>query len=153
MTRLLEAHGILFEMFELPAVKLGALEVAALLGIAPELVFKTIVVLAAPPRKPMLVLVPGNSAVDLKKVAVTVDEKKVWLPTEREAESITGLQAGGISPLALLSRGFRVLIDLSARAHAAIHVSGGMRGLNIRLGVEDLAELTAARFADVSRPE
>ena len=88
---------------------------------------------------------------DLKKVATAIGEKKVRLPTEREAERLTGLQAGGISPLALLNRGFRVLIDIGARECAEVHVSAGQRGLNIRLGVKDLALLTAARFADVSR--
>ena len=69
-----------------------------------------------------------------------------------EAEGLTGLRAGGISPLALLKKGFRVVIDRAAREHAEVHVSAGQRGMNIRLGVEDLARLTGARFADVSRP-
>jgi Cys-tRNA(Pro)/Cys-tRNA(Cys) deacylase len=90
--------------------------------------------------------------VDLKRVASALGEKKVRLPTEREAEALTGLQAGGISPLALLNKGFRTLIDLAAREHADIHISGGERGLNIKLSVDDLARLTGARFAELSRP-
>jgi Cys-tRNA(Pro)/Cys-tRNA(Cys) deacylase len=88
--------------------------------------------------------------VDLKLLAVAVGEKKVSLPTEREAEALTGLQAGGISPLTLINKGFQVLIDHSAQRHAEIHVSGGRRGLNVRLPVNDLAELTRARFAAIS---
>jgi prolyl-tRNA editing enzyme YbaK/EbsC (Cys-tRNA(Pro) deacylase) len=34
-----------------------------------------------------------------------------------------------------------------------LHVSGGQRGLNIRLPVQALAELTHARFARVSVPD
>jgi Cys-tRNA(Pro)/Cys-tRNA(Cys) deacylase len=75
----------------------------------------------------------------------------VHLPTEREAEALTGLQAGGISPLALLNKGFQVVIDLSAQGHGEINVSGGQRGLSIKLPVADLARLTNARFAKVSR--
>jgi Cys-tRNA(Pro)/Cys-tRNA(Cys) deacylase len=66
---------------------------------------------------------------------------------------LTGLQAGGISPLALINRGFQVVIDSSAQNYAEIHVSGGQRGLNIRLPVADLIRLTKARLASVSKPE
>jgi len=152
VTRMLDAQGVHYEVFALPPEKLSALEAAALMQADPELVFKTVVVLAESPRKPLLVLVSGLSVVDLKKVASALGEKKVRLPTEREAEALTGLQAGGISPLALLNKGFRTLIDLAAREHADIHVSGGERGLNIKLSVEDLARLTGARFAELSRP-
>jgi Cys-tRNA(Pro)/Cys-tRNA(Cys) deacylase len=148
---MLDAQGVRYVIFELPPEKLSARETAALMQTAPELVFKTIVVLADPARKPLLVLIPGTRIVDLKKVAMCLGDKKVRLPTEHEAETLTGLQAGGISALALLRKGFRVLIDEAARQHAEIHVSGGQRGMNIRLGVTDLARITEARFADVSR--
>jgi Cys-tRNA(Pro)/Cys-tRNA(Cys) deacylase len=75
----------------------------------------------------------------------------VYLPTEREAEQLTGLQAGGISPLALINKGFQVMIDVSAQKFPAIHISGGQRGLNIRLSPGDLAHLTNARFAEISQ--
>jgi Cys-tRNA(Pro)/Cys-tRNA(Cys) deacylase len=153
VTRLLDQRRVSFEAFELPAEKLGARETAALLGIEPALVYKTIVVTRDKPRKPLLVVVPGDSVVDLKLVAAAVGEKKVYLPTEHEAEMLTGLQAGGISPLALINRGFQVLIDDSARNHAEIHVSGGQRGLNIRLPLAELVKLTGGRLVRVSRPE
>jgi Cys-tRNA(Pro)/Cys-tRNA(Cys) deacylase len=80
-----------------------------------------------------------------------VGEKKLSLPTEREAEQITGLQAGGISPLALLNRGFQVVIDETAGLFDQIHVSAGERGLNLRLSPQDLIELTRASQADISK--
>lgn len=153
VTRLLDQRRIRYQAYELPVEKLGARETAALLGVEPAVVYKTIVVTRDKPRKPLLVVVPGDSVVDLKLVAAAMGEKKVYLPTEREAEGLTGLQAGGISPLALLNKGFQVIIDESAQAHGDIHVSGGQRGLNIRLAVADLAALTNARLARVSNPE
>jgi len=63
------------------------------------------------------------------------------------------LQAGGISPLALVNKGFQVLIAREAMNRFEIHVSGGQRGLNIRIPVKSLLELTHARFAAVSVPE
>jgi len=152
VTRFLDSRKIRYTAFETPPEKLGALETAQYLGVEPDSVFKTIVVTREKPKRPLLVVVPGPSSVDLKLLAAAMGEKKVHLPTEREAEQLTGLQAGGISPLALVNKGFQVVIDSSAQNHAEIHVSGGQRGLNIRLPVPDLVKLTNARVALVCHP-
>ena len=149
--RMLEARKVPFKAYELPAEKLSALETARLLKVPPEMVFKTIVITREKPKKPILAVIPGPNEVDLKALAQFLGEKKVHLPSEREAEEMTGLQAGGISPLALLNKGFMVIVDASAQADAEIHISGGQRGLNIRLPVEDLVGLTRARIAIISK--
>ncbi len=151
VTRLLDSRKIKYTAYELSAEKHGAIETARLLDLDPAAVFKTIVVTREKPKKPLLVVVPGDSEVDLKLLAAVLGEKKVHLPTEREAESLTGLQAGGISPLALINKGFQVVIDSSAQEYGAINVSGGQRGLSIQLNPNDLAKLVNARFADISR--
>jgi len=150
VTRLLDARKIPYTAFDLPAEKLGALETALLLNVPPEEVFKTIVVKREGQGKPILTVVPGPREVDLKALAKALGEKKLHLPTEREAEQLTGLQAGGISPLALINKGFQVVLDSSAQSFKEIHVSGGQRGLNIRLPVEALVKLTNARLAEIS---
>ena len=149
VTRLLQSRRIDFSVHELPAEKLGAVEAAQILGVPAEQVFKTIVITRMGKGKPILAVVPGLSEVDLKRVAQATGEKKVRLPSEKEAEQLTGLQAGGISPLALIQRGFQVLVDESALSYAKIFISGGQRGLNIELPVEDLVKLTNARLADI----
>jgi Cys-tRNA(Pro)/Cys-tRNA(Cys) deacylase len=151
VTRFLDSHKVSYAAFETPAEKLGALETAQFLNVPAEAVFKTIVVTRDKPRKPILAVIPGTNVVDLKLLAAFLGEKKVHLPTEREAEQLTGLQAGGISPLALINKGFQVVIDVAAQDYPEIHVSGGQRGLNIRLPVTALIKLTNARLAHVSR--
>ena len=151
ITRLLESRKIAYQAYETPAEKLSALEVAQLLAVSPDVVFKTIVVTREKGKKPILAVIPGPATVDLKLLAASLGEKKVSLPTEREAEQITGLQAGGISPLALLNKGFQVVIDSIAQTHSEIHISGGQRGLNIKLSVNDLIQLTGARVTSISR--
>ena len=146
VTRLLDAKNIPYETFELPAEKLGALEAARQMSVPPDQVFKTIVVLREGRGKPILALTPGPYEVDLKALAKALGEKKLLLPTEKEAERITGLQAGGISPLALLNKGFQVVIDETAILYEEIYISGGQRGLDIRLSVEALVELTGAEY-------
>ncbi|PKO16859.1 MAG: hypothetical protein CVU39_06480 [Chloroflexi bacterium HGW-Chloroflexi-10] len=153
VTRLLTAKKIKFTVFELPAEKLGAQKSAEIMQVPVEMVFKTIVIQRNRPGKAVLAVVPGNRSADLKAIAAILNEKKLSLPTEKEAEQITGLQAGGISPLALIQKGFQVLIDESALQFPEIHISGGQRGLNIRLGVKDVVQLTNARLAAISSTE
>jgi Cys-tRNA(Pro)/Cys-tRNA(Cys) deacylase len=149
VTRLLDAHKIHYTAFEMPVEKLGALETAEILDISPSLVYKTIVIVR-PKGKPVLCAIAGDNVVDLKAVADFIGEKKVSIPTQNEAEALTGLQAGGISPLALINKGFAMLIDQTARDLPEIHISGGQRGLILRLNPLDLQKLTGARFALVS---
>lgn len=150
VTRFLDAHKVKYTAHKLPAEKLGALEAAHCIGVPAEQVFKTIVT-TREKKKPVLAVISGLHVVDLKLLAVFLGEKKMSLPTEREAESLTGLQAGGISPLALINKGFYVVLDSSAQLYETIYISGGQRGLDIQVPVADLIKLTNARVAKISR--
>jgi Cys-tRNA(Pro)/Cys-tRNA(Cys) deacylase len=150
ITRMLDNRKINYQVFELPKEKVSAEETARLLNAPPEIVFKSIVIKRKGPGKPILAVVPGNSEVDLKALARAVKEKKVLPATQSEAEKISRLQAGGISPLALINRGFEIIFDRSALDFEHIHISGGERGLNILLPVNDLIRLTQGKTAAIS---
>lgn len=151
VTRLLDSRGIQYEVHQLPDEKLNATQVADLLNTPPEIVYKTIVVTRLNKGKNILAVVPGPSEVDLKALAKAVGEKKVKLATERQAEEMTGLQAGGISPLALINRGFQVVLDASAQSHKEIYISGGQRGMNLSLSSQDIAKLTNAKIENICK--
>lgn len=151
VTRLLDARGIPYTAYELPVEKIGAVETAHILGVDARLIFKTIVIIRDGKGKPILAVIPGDKEVDLKALAQAVGEKKVHLSTQREAEKITGLQVGGISSLALLNRGFQVILDASALDFEEIHISGGQRGLNLRLSTTALIDLTTAKLAVICK--
>ncbi len=142
--RLLEARGISYETFSFSPEIHSARGVAEVLGVPAHIVYKTLVVVP-PEGRPFLVLIPGDRELDLHRLARSLGLKKVRMATQKEAESWTGLKVGGISPLALLGRGFRVYIDRSALELEQVLVSAGRRGLNLRLRVSDLLTLTAAR--------
>lgn len=124
----------------------SAVEVAAAVGMPGEQVFKTLVALADQPgRKPMLVVIPGPETLDLKALAKVVGVKKAKMASHDQAEALTGLQTGGISPLALVNKGFDVYLDGRAQAFEEIAVSAGERGAQIVLPVRDLVKVTRAR--------
>jgi Cys-tRNA(Pro)/Cys-tRNA(Cys) deacylase len=149
VTRMLAAKGVAFEAHELPAEKLGGVEAAAVLGVDPAQVFKTIVV-TRPEGKPVLAIIPAPAEADLKSIGRLLKGKKVQPATQAQAEKLTGLQTGGISALALIGKGFDVLLDSSALKFENVYVSGGQRGLNISLSPGDLQELTRAKLGEIS---
>ena len=155
--RLLDARKIAYRVKVYDAAREfhDAVEAAQLIGAPAESVYKTLVVLRDPSAslgagargKPLLVMIPAHREVDLKTLAKEIGEKRLRMATQREAEQLTGLQVGGISALALLNRGFEVVLDLSAQARETIHVSAGVRGVDIELAVKDLIAVTRARVA------
>ncbi|RLB74862.1 MAG: hypothetical protein DRH15_14965 [Deltaproteobacteria bacterium] len=90
-------------------------------------------------------MIGGDRELDLKRLARAVGEKKLKMATYRPAEEWTGLQVGGISPLALLNRGFEVYIDRPATTLSHVYVSAGRRGINLRVPVEELIAITKAK--------
>ena len=93
---------------------------------------------------------PATREVDSKKLAGFLKEKKVSVTTQHDAEKVTGLLSGGISPLALIHKGFQIVIDESALEWEKILISGGQRGLQIQLAVQDLIRLTNAKTVRIS---
>jgi Cys-tRNA(Pro)/Cys-tRNA(Cys) deacylase len=149
--RVLEGRKVAYQVASYPESERDATVIARHFGVPAGQVFKTLVITRAP-AKPVLALVGADSQLDLKKLARVLGEKKLKLAGHSEAEAVTGLQVGGISPLALLNRGFVILIDQSARQYEEVYVSAGRRGLNLRLPVAGLVKVTGARCADISDP-
>jgi len=145
--RVLDQRHIAYEVHEYAPEIHSAVEAAQAMGVPVERVYKTLVVIRETPRaRPLLVMVPGDRALDLRALARSTSDKKLRMATQKEAESLTGLLVGGIGALALLNRGFEVWIDPAARAHERICVNAGQRGLNLELRVDDLVRVTNARW-------
>ena len=119
------------------------------MGAPGHIVYKTLVVMPSE-EHPILVLIAGDRELNLGRLARSLGVKKVRMATQKEAESLTRLQVGGISPLALLDRGFPVYIDRPALALEDLFLSAGTRGINLRLRVADLIALTAAEVVQAT---
>ncbi|HEY8323045.1 MAG TPA: YbaK/EbsC family protein [Ktedonobacterales bacterium] len=128
----------------------SAAEVAPLLGVPASEVFKTLVALTDDGRQ-LLVITPGDRELDLRLVARGVGAKSVHMALQRDAERLTGLKVGGISPLALLGKRFEVYLDAPGAALDALYINGGQRGVNLKLRVADLLAVTGARIIEATR--
>jgi Cys-tRNA(Pro)/Cys-tRNA(Cys) deacylase len=126
-------------------------EVAPVLGVPAGRVFKTLVVLADRERH-LLIMAPGDRELDLRLLARAVGAKSPHMAPQKEAERLTGLKVGGISPLALLDKRFEVYLDAPGAALEELYLNGGQRGVNLRLRVADLLAVTGARVIAATRP-
>lgn len=124
-------------------------EAAETLGLDPASVFKTL--LADVPGLGLVVAVlPVDRRLDQKRLATAVGAKKARLADPVAAERATGYPVGGISPLGQRRR-LPTVVDRSARDLETIHVNGGRRGLEVALAPSDLATLTNATVAAITR--
>ena len=147
--RMLESLGIPFEPHPYPVgdEHQDAAAVAALLGVEPDRVFKTLV---AHDEKgaPLVFCVPGAAELDLKKAARAAGAKKVDLVALKDLTPLTGYVRGGCSPLGMKKK-FPTWIDEIALTFERIYVNAGMRGMQVLLPPADLARACGAAFADL----
>ena len=122
-------------------------------GLPAHEVFKTLVVERPAKQKPVLVMLPCNCSLNLKRLAKALDEKKVALAPQASAERLTGLQVGGISALALIRKQWDVYLDSRCAASAHIVISAGQRGIQLRLETMALIDLVKCQIVDVADPK
>ncbi len=150
--RLLDQRRAAYEALAYDPAIHSAVVVADVLGVPPERVYKTLVVLhEAPGRRPLLVMIAGPDELDMRTLARSVESKAVRMAPRKDAERLTGLLVGGIGALALVGKPFEPCIERSALAYDWILVNGGRRGINLKLAVSDVITLTGARIVDAVR--
>ena len=141
--------GIAFTLHPYPhhadAGSFGA-EAAAALGVPPSEIFKTLV--ADLGGELVVAVVPVAGRLDLKALAAALGAKKAALADPAAAARSSGYVVGGISPLGQRTP-LRTVVDSSAQALAAMYVSAGRRGLQVRLSPSDLLRATRGCFAPI----
>ncbi|MEX2476551.1 Cys-tRNA(Pro) deacylase [Marinobacter sp.] len=128
-----------------PASQSYGTEAAEKMGVEPARVFKTLVV-AIDGKTLAVGVVPVTVMLNLKQIARAAGGKKATMANIQDVERSTGYVLGGVSPLGQKKR-LATFIDTSAQQFDTLYVSAGRRGLEIELSPQDLATLTAAKFA------
>ncbi len=101
-------------------------------------------------QTPILIMVPADRDLQVKRLAQVIGDKKLRMATHKEAEAATGLKVGGISALALRHRRYPVYIAHTAANLDRLLISAGQRGVDLRLKVTDLIRVTGATLVDVT---
>src|SRR6478736_6562662 len=122
------------------------LAAAAALGEDPGRVLKTLMALVD--GKPVLVIVPSDREVAMKKLAAAVGGKSAEMMKPADAERISGYKVGGISPFGQMRR-LPAVVEARALDHDLVYVNAGQRGLQVRLKPRDALAVLDARAVAV----
>lgn len=147
--REVEAAGVPCEVrtFECEEA-LSGVEVADMLGLDPDRVFKTLVTVGKSGEH-YVFMVPVAEELDLKRAAKAVGEKAVEMIKSRELLPLTGYVHGGCSPIGMKKQ-FPTVIDETAQLFDVICFSGGRIGCQLEMAPNDLASLIPLQFADIT---
>jgi Cys-tRNA(Pro)/Cys-tRNA(Cys) deacylase len=148
-TRSLEQAGVTFTVhtydYDGDADRIG-MQAAAALGEQPERVLKTL--LALVDNKPVVVIVPSDREVAMKKLAAAFGGKSAQMMPPADAERISGYKVGGISPFGQ-SRKLPTAIEQAALAHDLVYLNGGQRGLQVRMNPKEILRILSAVSASL----
>ena len=118
-------------------------------GVDPDSSFKTLVTVS-PSGDHVVCCIPVGEELDFKKAAAAAGEKSLSMLPTKELEGVTGYVRGGCSPVGM-RKCFPTLIDETAMLFDDIGISGGRRGLSLRLSPADLVAFIGATLADITR--
>lgn len=150
-TTFLKSRGIAFELLEYdhdPRAAAYGLEACEKLGLDPAAVFKTLIV-HDEAKAYAVALVPAAARLSLSEAARALGWKRAIMADPGAAQRLSGYVLGGISPFGL-KRPLPVVADESLLVSERVHVSGGRRGLEIRLNPLELIEVLNARMAMIA---
>jgi Ala-tRNA(Pro) deacylase len=151
VTSFLEAAGVDFDVLEHAHTERAADEAAAL-GIEPEEVAKTLVLVA--PSGNVRAVLAASERIDLHKVVgvLGVGGKKVHLASEDDlARDYPDFELGAVPPFG--GRQDQVIVDERLAGRDAVVLEAGSHDRSVRLKVADLVRLTSAQVADICREE
>jgi len=151
VTGFLEKAGVDFDVLEHAHTEPAADEAAAL-GIGPEEVGKTLVLVA--PSGNVRAVLAASERIDLRKVAAVlgVGGKKMRLASEDDlARDYPDFELGAVPPFG--GPEDKVVVDERLAGRDSVVLEAGTHERSVRLKTADLVRLARARVADLCREE
>ncbi|MEG9438276.1 Cys-tRNA(Pro) deacylase [Edaphobacter sp. HDX4] len=149
--RLLDSLGISYELraYEVDPEDLTAISVARKIGLPPEQVFKTLLS-HTNTGEYLFAVVPGDTELDLKKLAHAAGAKKAELASLKDVEPLTGYIRGGVTVMGA-KKPFPAFADETIELFDIISVSAGQRGLQVLLSPADYLRASQFTLADLTK--
>lgn len=123
-----------------------ALHSSKILGIPTELVYKSIIMVNSQ-KQYFVFCLPAEFNISLKKARELTQSNSIDLMKTQNILALTGYVRGGVSPIGM-KRKFPTFISDLAQLEDYIYVSGGLRGITLKIKPSDLCLACSAEFAD-----
>ena len=147
--RILDKNKINYEVitYDISDDKIDGISVAEKTGQDMKEVYKTLVTQGVS-RELYVFVIPVDKELDLKKAAKSAGEKSLQMIHVKDITKYTGYIRGGCSPVGMRKL-YKTFIQEEARDLENICVSGGKKGLQVKLEPMDLIKIINGSFADV----
>ena len=123
-----------------------ALHSAKVLNLPAEQVYKTIIMINSD-RQYFVFCLPAGFSISMKKAREITKSDAIDLMKTDNILSLTGYIRGGVSPIGM-KRHFPTFICYLAQLEDFVYVSGGQRGVSLKIRPSDLANACQASFED-----
>lgn len=127
---------------------LSGVTIAASVGLDCDMVFKTLVA-KGDKTGPLVMCIPVDKEVDLKKAASVSGNKKIEMVHVKDLLNLTGYIRGGCSPVGMKKK-FPTFFDTSVLTKDKITVSAGVKGCQLLVNREDLLTYLDAKAEGIT---
>jgi Cys-tRNA(Pro)/Cys-tRNA(Cys) deacylase len=145
--RILEEKGIPYEPRQQTRKRFTAEGVAEDLSVPVAWVIKAMIVQRSD-RQFVLVVIPGDRQLSLKKVGTTLNDKNVALAGERDVQRITGYQVGAVSVLGFRRDDVPSYLDQRVLELERAIISSGRPNMGLEMDPQDLLRALGAEVGD-----
>ena len=147
--RILDSLGISYEILEYDiSSEMNediALYTSRTLGLAAETVYKTII-MENSSREFFVFCLPAGFSISLKRARELTGSSFIDLLKTDKLLALTGYVRGGVSPIGMKRR-FTTFVEELALLEDYVYVSGGLRGVSLKLRPADLVLACSGTFA------
>jgi Cys-tRNA(Pro)/Cys-tRNA(Cys) deacylase len=98
----------------------------------------------------LFAVIPGDTELDLKKLAQAAGVKRVELAGLKDVEPLTGYVRGGVTVMAARTA-FPAYADETIELHDVVSISAGQRGTQLVLAPGEYLRATGAALADLTK--
>jgi Cys-tRNA(Pro)/Cys-tRNA(Cys) deacylase len=147
--RVLEEKGIAYEPRRQARKQFTAEGVAEDLGVPVAWVIKAMIVRRSDGGF-VLVVIPGDRQLSLKKVGAVLGDKNVALAHERDVQRVTGYQVGAVSVLGFRRQDVASYVDQRVLELERVIISSGRPDMGMELGPPDLLRALGSQVDDLA---
>lgn len=144
----LNQKGVAHQVVKYDHQEKGAEFAARAAGFPLARTLKTLVVALGGGRH-VLVLMPGDRQVCMKKIAAACNAKRAAMADMAAAERLSGYLVGGISPFGV-KKALPVVMDAAAAVYDQVMINAGRRGIMVKLAPSDIVRALGALVVDVA---
>lgn len=112
-----------------------------------EISFKTLMTVGRSGEH-FVFVIPVDKELDMKKAASSVGEKSIEMLHVKDIKNVTGYIRGGCTSIGM-KKPYKTVVDISAKNHEEIIISGGALGVQIFITPDNLQKANGAVFCDI----